>query len=93
MAMRDVVVCTEKRGVFFGTTDAEVGADPIVLADARMCVYWDAETRGVLGLAATGPTARCRVTAAPPRVELRGITAVMDCAPEAAAAWRAAPWG
>jgi len=90
---RWVVVTTDKRGVFCGLTDAPVGADPIVLEEARMCVYWDTATRGVLGLAATGPTAGCRITAAPPRVELRGITAVMDCSPEAVAAWQRAPWG
>lgn len=90
--LRPVVVTTVHRGVFFGYTSADAGADPITLDRPRMCVYWDIATRGVLGLAATGPTDGCRITAAPQRIELRGVTAVMDCTPEAVARWEAAPW-
>lgn len=89
---RWVVVTTTARGVFFGRTAAALGADPIVLDDAQMCITWSADVRGVLGLAATGPTATCRVTAATPSIELRGISAVIDCTPEAVAAWQATPW-
>lgn len=89
---RWVVVTTEKRGVFFGLTTAKMGAEPLILDTPRMCVYWDQATKGVLGLAATGPTSGCRVTAAPQRIELRGVTSIMDCTPEAVAAWQAAPW-
>lgn len=89
---RWVVVCTEKRGVFFGyTTDGDGLAD-MILTDARMCVYWDSLTRGVVGLAATGPTARCRITNSAPRLDVRSVTAVFDCTPEAVAAWQSAPW-
>lgn len=88
---RHVVVCTDKRGVFAGyVTDTD--GDRIVMTKPRMCVLWDQATKGVLGLAATGPTKGCRVTLAPPRIELRGITCVIDCSPEATAAWEASPW-
>lgn len=88
---RAVVICTDKRGVFFGYTTKTDG-DPIRLTRPRMCVYWDTATRGVLGLAATGPTSGCRITNAPPAIELRGITAVIECSPEAVSAWEKSPW-
>lgn len=89
---RFVVVCTDKRGVFGGYT-ADSGADPLVLTDVSMCVYWSTDVRGVVGLAATGPTASCRITKPAPRMELHGVTAVMDCTKEVADAWRTCPWG
>ena len=88
---RAVVICTDKRGVFFGYA-TDTSGDPIRLTRPRMCVYWDAATRGVLGLAATGPTSGCRVTLAPPAIELRGITAVVECNEAAVAAWEKSPW-
>ena len=88
---RAVVVCTDKRGVFFGYATHTDG-DPLRLTRPRMCVYWDKETKGVLGLAATGPTSGCRVTLAPPAIELRGITAVIECSEAAVAAWEKSPW-
>jgi hypothetical protein len=88
---RAVVICTDKRGVFFGYA-TDTGGDPIRLVRPRMCVYWDAATKGVLGLAATGPTSGCRVTLAPPAIELRGITAVIECSETAVAAWEKSPW-
>jgi uncharacterized protein DUF6948 len=88
---RAVIVTTDKRGVFFGyATDTD--GDPITLARPRMVIYWSRDVRGILGLAATGPTAGCKVTAAPPRIELRGITCVIECAPDAVKAWEGAPW-
>jgi hypothetical protein len=88
---RPVIVCTDKRGVFFGFAKDTTG-DPIRLDRPRMVVYWSRDVKGILGLAATGPTTGCKVTAAPPSIELRGITAVIECADAAIAAWEAAPW-
>ena len=87
-----VVVCTEKRGVFGGMVE-DTNADPITMTNAQMCVYWSADVRGVVGLAATGPTAGCRITKPAPSSELHGITAVFDATDEAATAWRSCPWG
>lgn len=89
---RAVIVTTAHRGVFFGYA-TDTGGETIEMTKPRMCVYWDTATKGILGLAATGPSAGCRVTLAPPRIELRGITAVIECSPEAVAAWEASPWG
>lgn len=86
-----VVVCTDKKGVFFGYADNTRG-DAITLKRARMCVYWSADMKGVMGLAAQGPSKTCRIGDAVPEIELRGITCVMACSDEAAKRWEDAPW-
>ena len=86
-----VVVTTAHRGVFFGNTDQNP-SDTITLKDARMCVYWSAAMRGVLGLASAGPDKDCRISNAVPELELHGVTAVMQCSPEAVERWESAPW-
>ena len=94
MDERMVMVTTEKRGVFAGRllTESEDGS-VVELADAQMCVYWSPAVRGVIGLAATGPDAQSRITQLTPRAKLFGVTAICDLTAEAAAAWRACPWG
>ena len=89
---RFVVVTTEHKGVFAGyLIDASKG-NAVELTDAQMCVYWSVDVKGVLGLAATGPSGACRVTPAVPRIKLEAVTAVMDATAEAEAAWRRRPW-
>ena len=87
-----VVVCTEFRGVFAGYAD-DVTADPITLTDAQMCVYWSQDTRGVMGLAATGPTKSCKITKPVPQMKAYKVTAVLDATKEAEEAWQNTPWG
>jgi hypothetical protein len=94
--MKNVVVTTDnvRRGVFGGTlAEHDAESDYVVLTDARMAVYWSADVRGVLGLAATGPSKSCKITPAVPRIELNGVTAVMDMTDVAAKAWAEQPWG
>ena len=58
---KPVVVTTAHRGVFFGYIDGKpTDAPTIRIERARMCVYWSADIKGVLGLAATGPSKDCR---------------------------------
>jgi len=93
---RFVVVTTdaERRGVFGGFLESYDPKTQIaILTHARMAVYWDVRTHGVLGLASHGPGEGCRISPPVPRVELNGITAVMDISPTAQAAWEAEPWG
>lgn len=85
------VVTTAHRGVFAGVIEEDRG-DTVVLREARMCVSWSAKTKGVLGLASHGPGDGCRVSRSVDRLELRHVTAVMDCTGEAAERWRAEPW-
>lgn len=87
---RAVVVCTDKRGVFFGYAENTDG-DVIHLKGARCAIHWSKKTGGVLGLGGIGPQEGSRVGERAD-VELRGITAVISCTPEAVAAWEAAKW-
>lgn len=83
-------MCTEYRGVFFGYTD-DTSGDTIKLTRGRNIPYWDADTKGFIGLASTGPGKGCRVGPAAD-FELRKITCVVECTPEAVAAWESSPW-
>jgi len=87
---RAVLVTTTHRGVFFGyakKTDGNV----IALRAARNCVYWPAGNKGFLGLASMGPQSGARVGPAAD-IEVRDITCVAECTPEAVKAWESAPW-
>lgn len=87
---RPVLVTTAHRGVFFGYAD-ETNGETIVLKRSRLCVYWSADVRGFMGLAAKGPTSGCKI-GPPADIELRAITAVVEVTPEAATKWDAASW-
>lgn len=86
-----LIVTTEAKGVFFGYGQVTT-SKTIRLTKARMCVYWSADVRGVVGLAATGPTTGCRVTFEAPAITLQGVTAIMEVSPEAEEQWLSAPW-
>ena len=88
---RPVVVCTKYRGVFFGYTEDTTNGT-VTLTNARMCVYWHKSLKGVLGLASSGPSKGCRVGDAVERIELRGVTAIIECSDKAVERWEAAPW-
>ena len=80
--MRQVIITTDssRKGVFYGTLDSyDPDKQYCVLTDARMIVYWSAETKGVLGLAKTGPAKGSRVTPFVKKIELNGVTSVIDC--------------
>lgn len=87
---RAVVVTTAHRGVFFGYADNTDG-ETIKLARARLCIYWSADCKGFMGLAAIGPTASCKIGPAAD-ITLRNITSVLEVTAAAAAAWEKAPW-
>ena len=87
---RSVLVTTAHRGVFFGyatETDGEI----VKLTRARLCLYWSADVKGFMGLAANGPTKTCRI-GPPADIDLRAITAVVAVTPKAEVAWNKAPW-
>jgi len=87
---RAVLVTTAHRGVFFGYTQETDGAI-IKLRAARNCLYWPVEQKGFLGLAAVGPVKGARIGPAAD-IELRDITSVAACTPNAVIAWEKAPW-
>jgi len=86
-----LLVTTERKGVFFGYGDPTDGT-VIRLTRARMCVYWSADVRGVVGLAANGPTKSCRIGPEAPAIILQGVTAIMEVSEKAEAQWQLQPW-
>jgi len=87
---RPVLVTTVHRGVFFGYATKTDG-DTIALRAARLCVYWSADVKGFMGLAANGPSAGCRI-GPPADITLRNITSVCEVSPAALDRWESAPW-
>lgn len=87
---RAVIVTTLYRGVFFGYATNTSG-ETIKLRAARNCVYWPASQKGFVGLASIGPQHGARVGPAAD-MELHGVTAVLECTPEAVAAWERGLW-
>ena len=90
-----VLITTDntKRGVFMGYIDLKDASESVLVAeDVRMCVYWSTDVRGVLGLAATGPTKSCKISKAVPKARLHGVTAIIDVTKEAEKAWEKEPW-
>ena len=92
MAKQAVLVTTVHRGVFFGYANGDMQKDSITLKDARNCVYWSADVKGFLGLAANGPTSSCKIGPKVPSLKLLGITAVVKVTPEATGKWEKSPW-
>ena len=86
---RPVLVTTDKRGVFFGYA-ADTSSDPIVLLNARNCIYWHKSIGGFAGLAVTGPNEQCRIGAKVSQIELRGICSVSEVESVAVEAWEKA---
>jgi len=79
--------------VFFGEiVTSNLETKLVTLKDAQMCVYWSAETRGVLGLASKGPQKGSKVTPIIPQIELNDVTAVMTATAEAEKQWRTGIW-
>jgi hypothetical protein len=89
---RPVLVTTAHRGVFFGYLNGDDdGGTTVKLHRARNCIYWSADVKGFLGLAANGPTAGCRIGPAADIV-LRDVTSVSEVTPEAAEKWGQEIW-
>ena len=87
---RAVLVTTTHRGVFFGYATDTAGAT-IKMRGARNCIYWSSDVKGFIGLASSGPTKYCKIGPSAD-IELRDITCVAECSPEAVQAWEGAPW-
>lgn len=82
---RAVVITTAHKGVFFGYA-TDTSGDTIHLRRGRNCIYWSSDLRGFAGLAAYGPSESCKIG---PGVdmELRDITAVLECTKTAVERW------
>ena len=82
---RPVIVTTAHRGVFFGYA-MDTNGETIFLKQSRLCLYWSADLRGFMGLAAFGPNSSCKI-GPPADITLRSITAVLEVTPEAEKKW------
>lgn len=87
--MKAVLITTQWRGVFFGYAE-DIAGETITITNARMAIYFGTE-RGLLELCETGPTAKSRISARSPEVQVRGVTAVFTVSDEAVKSWEAAP--
>jgi hypothetical protein len=76
--------------VFFGYAE-DTSKDVIFLRQAKLCVYWSADVKGFMGLAANGPTEGCRIGPAAD-IEVRNITSVSEVSPAAVKRWEQSPW-
>ena len=85
---RPVIVTTAHRGVFFGYATDTAG-ETVSLKRSRLCIYWAADLRGFMGLAASGPNSSCKI-GPPADITLRNITAVVEVTPQAEAKWNSA---
>ena len=65
------VVITEFKEIFAGWSTSDPKADIIVLNNARQVIYFSADTKGMLGLAANGPGKDSRVSNECPQVIIR----------------------
>lgn len=85
-----VVVVAEGNAIFCGWTTTP-DADVIKLRAARQAVYYSADTRGLLGLAANGPGKDSRIGPAA-NITVRSVTHVIECSPGAIKKWEEAGW-
>jgi hypothetical protein len=92
MKKRAVMVTTQHRGVFFGYVKAPLKNGAVTITDARNCLYWSADMKGFMGLAANGPSKSCRVGPAVPAITLTGVTSVSEVSADAETKWTNAPW-
>jgi hypothetical protein len=89
--IKALLVTTAHRGVFFGY--GKPTRDTIItLERARMCIYWSADVKGVLGLAVKGPTEGCRIGPTVGKITLQDVTSITEVSSEATAAWEKETW-
>jgi hypothetical protein len=86
------MITTEFRGVFFGYMSEMPTDNSVTLKRAQNCVYWSSDVKGFMGLAANGPTEKCKVGPAVPSIVLNKITAVIEVSEKAEKAWLTSPW-
>lgn len=88
MKNKAVLITTEFRGVFFGYVENDSKLpDQITLTDARNCMFWSSECGGFLGLAANGPTSKCKIGTKVSELTLYKITSIAPVTEEAAKKW------
>lgn len=88
-AIRNILITTEFRGVWFAQVSADKDLTPKTLTDlknCRMAIYWGT-TRGLQQLCETGPTELSKISAPADIPVLHAVTAVFDVTEKAADVW------
>jgi len=67
--------------------DAKKLPEQITLTRAKNCIYWSADCKGFLGLAANGPTRSCKIGAEVGELTLWKITSVTPVTKDAEEKW------
>lgn len=90
---RAVLVTTAHRGVFFGYLASKEGKERVTITRGRNVLYFDANTKGFMGLVQNGPTNGCRIgPAVIGRSTLFDITGIFTVSEEAIPKFEEAPW-
>src|SRR5260221_1706355 len=87
-----LIVITEFKEIFAGYSKSDPKADIIELTKARQVVYYSAETKGLLGLAAIGPAKDSRLSNEAPSIIIRKPVNVMIASPAAIDRFSAIIW-
>jgi hypothetical protein len=88
-----VLVTTAHKGVFFGYLASEVSKAQITITRGRNVIYFDAATKGFMGLVENGPTNGCRIgPAVTGQSILFDITGVFEVSEAAVSKFEDAPW-
>lgn len=87
--MKNILVTTQHRGVFFAQVEDNADLSQKVLTDlknCRMAIYFGT-TKGVMELAHTGPTSKSVIGAPADVCIMHDVTAVVSVSDNAAAKW------
>jgi hypothetical protein len=87
--MKNVLITTAHRGVWFAQVAADADLTPETLTDlknCRMAIYWGT-TKGLHELCETGPTKSSKISAPADIPVLHKVTAVFNVTDKAAEAW------
>ncbi len=90
--MKNVIITTAHRGVWFAQVDANLDLTSKTLTglkNCKMAIYWGTE-KGLHQLAHTGPTAKSKISAPADIEVLHDVTAVFPVTDNAAEVWMAA---
>ena len=87
--MRNILITTQHRGVWFAQVDKETDLTPKTLQNlknCRMAIRWGT-TKGLKQLCETGPTNNSKISAPCDIPVLHDVTAVFDVTDKAVEAW------
>jgi hypothetical protein len=90
--MKNILLTTQHRGVFFAQVDEKLDLSQKTLKDlknCRMAIYWGT-TKGVMELANDGPNKNSKIGSLADVDVMHDITAVFNVSDKAAAAWLSA---